>query len=122
MFMAELTNHLLTAGHDLSLVEAPISLEIGDGETPYTNLAGQENAVKAGDMVIRHASGILSSVVHGSDRRTCISPSTQRVLYTTYAPPGVGSEAVARHMDHIVEHVRLFAPMAEVVTRDVIEA
>ena len=122
MFMAELKNHLLTAGHDVACVEPPICLGIGNGETRYTNLAGQENAVREGDMVILDARGVLSSIVHGSDRRTCITPSTRQVLYTTYAPPGIGGQVVARHMDDIVDHVRLVSPTAELETQEVVVA
>jgi DNA/RNA-binding domain of Phe-tRNA-synthetase-like protein len=122
MFMAELEDLLLTAGHDFDKVTPPLRLDVGDGTTAYTNLMGQENEVKSGDMVIADAAGVLSSIVYGSDRRTAISPATHRVLYTTYAPPGVGDATVGHHLDRILENVQVVAPGATVVARTIVVA
>lgn len=122
MFMAELKSHLLTAGHDLDGIELPLRLDVGTGTERYTNLANHENAVKVGDMYIADDRGVLSSIVYGSDRRTRVTPSTRRALYTTYAPPGIGVDAVNAHLDDICANVRVVAPNAEVQGRDVVVA
>ncbi|HSJ54458.1 MAG TPA: hypothetical protein VLC52_12020, partial [Anaerolineae bacterium] len=41
MFMAELQNQLLTAGHDLALVEPPLRVDVADGSESYLRLDGQ---------------------------------------------------------------------------------
>jgi DNA/RNA-binding domain of Phe-tRNA-synthetase-like protein len=128
MFMAELDDLLLTAGHDLEKVQQPITLDVADGSEYLVNIAGQENVLKPGDMFIADAAGVLSSIVYGSDRRTMIAPDTRQALFTTYAPAGtgvdggIGVEAVHQHLRHIQENVRLFAPQAEVVSLDVYTA
>jgi DNA/RNA-binding domain of Phe-tRNA-synthetase-like protein len=120
MFMAELDDLLLTAGHDLALVEQPLRLDVATGSERFVNIAGQENTLKPGDMLIADAQGILSSVVYGSDRRTMIAPQTQQALFTTYAPAGIGAEAVREHLQHILENVRLFAPEAASVALEIV--
>jgi DNA/RNA-binding domain of Phe-tRNA-synthetase-like protein len=112
MFMAELKNLLLTAGHDLDVVEPPVRLSIASGTERYIRLNGQEQQLKAGDMFIADVQGVLSSVIYGPDQRTQISPGTRRALFTVYAPPGIGEPAVAQHLEDIQAYVRLVAPEA----------
>jgi DNA/RNA-binding domain of Phe-tRNA-synthetase-like protein len=122
MFMAELDDLLLTAGHDLALVEQPLWLDVADGSERFVNIAGKENALKPGDLFIADARGVLSSIVYGSDRRTMITPDTRQALFTTYAPAGIGAEAVRQHLQHIQENILLFAPEAETVSLQVYTA
>jgi DNA/RNA-binding domain of Phe-tRNA-synthetase-like protein len=122
MFMAELDDLLLTAGHDLALVEQPLRLDVASGDERFVNIAGQENTLKPGDMAIADAQGVLSSIVYGSDRRTMIAAQTEQALFTTYAPSGIGAEAVREHLEHILENVRLFAPEAETAFLEVYTA
>ena len=122
MFVAELEDLLLTAGHDLAKIEPPLTLDVADGSEGFVNIAGKENVLKPGDMVIADAQGVLSSIIYGSDRRTMITPDTQQVVFTTYAPTGIGAEAVREHLRHIQANVLLFAPDAETVVLDVYSA
>ena len=113
MFAAELKNMLLTAGHDLDVVEPPITLDVAQGHERYVRMNGQEQELKAGDMFIADSQGVLSSVIYGPDRRTRILPGTRRVLFTVYAPPGIAAEAVRQHLQDMQTYVRLIAPQAE---------
>jgi DNA/RNA-binding domain of Phe-tRNA-synthetase-like protein len=112
MFMAELKNLLLTAGHDLEAVQPPIRLDVALGTELYTRLDGQEQEPKPGDMMIADAQGIISSVIYGPDHRTRITPTTRNVLFTVYAPPGIGERLVYQHLQDIQAHVKLIAPDA----------
>jgi DNA/RNA-binding domain of Phe-tRNA-synthetase-like protein len=119
MFMAELKNLLLTAGHDLEALQMPVRLDVADGSERYVRLDGQEQVLKPGDMMIADAQGIMSSVIYGPDRRTRITPETRHVLFTVYAPPGIGEQAVRRHLQDIREYVLLVAPDGKVVLLEV---
>lgn len=112
MFMAELKNLLLTAGHDLESVHMPVGIDVADGSERYVRINGQEQVLKLGDMMITDAQGIMSSVVYGPDRRTQIRPETSQVLFTVYAPSGIGQEAVHEHLRDIQANVLLVAPKA----------
>jgi DNA/RNA-binding domain of Phe-tRNA-synthetase-like protein len=113
MFMAELKNQLLTAGHDLEAVRQPVRVDVADGSETYVRLNGQEQQLKAGDMYIADTQGILSSILYGPDRRSQIRPETAQVLFTVYAPTDVDRETVHRHLQDIQSFVLLVTPEAE---------
>ena len=122
MFAAELKNCLLTAGHDLDVVEPPVKLDVALGSETFTRINGQEQQLKAGDMFIADTQGVLSAVIYGPDQRTRILPTTRRALFTVYAPPGVGTEAVRQHLQDIEAYARMIAPQAETELLRVYEA
>ena len=109
MFMAELKNCLLTAGHDLDKLQGEPSLEIARGNEVFTTLQGQEKTLKAEDMYIHDEVGVISSVIYGPDQRTQISKDTQKAIFTVYGPPGVNEQAVQNHLEEIRENILLFA-------------
>lgn len=131
MFMAELENLFLTAGHDLDLVQMPLKVDVAAGSERFVQMNGQEQTLKAGDMFIADAEGILSSIVYGADQRTCMTAKTQQALFTVYVPAvqytaavddaevGIGERAVYKHLRDIQENVALIAPQAEVVLLNV---
>ena len=114
MFMAEMKSLLLTAGHDLDVVQAPLTLDVARGTETYILLRGTAQAPKSGDMVIADGEGIISSVVYGPDQRTQIQPETTRAVFTVYGPAGISDSAIESHLHEIVKYVRLIAPVANV--------
>ena len=122
MFIAELRNLLLTAGHDLDALELPVHLTVGTGES-FTAPNSQETTVKAGDMVIADARGrVLSAIITGPSDFARIGPETTAVLFYSYAPPGVDSILVHAHLDEIERNVRLISPEAEIAGREIVTA
>lgn len=114
MFMAEMQDMLLTAGHDLDALQLPLQLDVATGAERYTLLRGEEQALKPGDMFISDQSGVISSIIYGPDQRTQITAHTQNVIFTAYAPTGIGEQAVIEHLQHIKDNVMVFAPQAQV--------
>ena len=119
MFMAEMQDLLLTAGHDLDVLQLPLTLDVATGAERYILLRGEEQTLKAGDMIISDRAGVISSIIYGPDRRTQITAETRNVIFTAYAPPGIEEQTVADHLQHIEENVRIFAPQAQVELRNV---
>jgi DNA/RNA-binding domain of Phe-tRNA-synthetase-like protein len=122
MFMAELKNQLLTAGHDLDALQLPAILSVSDGTETYTLLRGVEQTLKPGDMFIADRTGVISSIIYGPDERTPIRPTTTAAVFTVYAPAGVPGEAVEAHLKDISENARRIAPDAVVVWQQVFSA
>ncbi len=122
MFMAELDDLLLTAGHDLAALARPLTLDVAAGGESYRLLRGEAQTLKAGDMFIRDGRGVISSILYGPDQRTAIAAGTHQVVFTTYAPPGIGPAAVTAHLDTLTANGRLIAPEAEVLHRAVLTA
>jgi DNA/RNA-binding domain of Phe-tRNA-synthetase-like protein len=122
MFIAELRNLLLTAGHDLDALELPVHLTVGTGES-FTAPNSQETTVKAGDMVIADARGrVLSAIVTGPSDFARIGPETTAALFYSYVPPGVDSILVHAHLNEIERNVRLISPEAEIAGREIVTA
>jgi DNA/RNA-binding domain of Phe-tRNA-synthetase-like protein len=114
MFMAEVKNMLLTAGHDLDVLQLPIRLDISQGSETYTVLRGQPQQLKPSDMLIADRAGIISNILCGPDQRKRIQPTTQNAMFTVYAPDGISGQAVLEHLHDIEHYVHIVAPEARV--------
>ncbi len=114
MFMAELKNMLLTAGHDLEALQLPVTLGVSRGDERYVMINGQEQTLKPGDMMMTDGSGVISSVLYGPDQRTRIMPSTEKVLFTAYVPPGIDEQIVYDHLRDIQANVMTVTPSAQI--------
>jgi len=119
MFMAEVKNLLLTAGHDLDSLRLPVRVGVAAGNESYTLLRGQEQVLKAGDMMMADRGGVISSIVYGPDQRTQIRADTHNVLFAVYAPAGIAVEAVQAHLQETRDYVRMVAPAAIVQMSEV---
>lgn len=110
MFMAELKNLLLTAGHDLELVEGGLVADVASGRESYTRLGGREQQAKEDDMMISDDRGVLSTVLYGPDDRTRLREGTSAAVFTVYAPAGISPARVSEHLLDTERYVSLLAP------------
>lgn len=110
MFMAEINDLLLTAGHDLDSLHLPLTLDVAQGNESYILLRGEPQTPKANDMMISDSEGIISSIVYGPDQRTQIAAQTRNAVFTTYAPAGISEEEVAHHLQEIQQNIKFIAP------------
>lgn len=119
MFMAEVKNMLLTAGHDLDVLQLPLTLDVTKGLESYTLLRGEEQIVKPGDMMISDGMGIISNIIYGPDRRTQITPNTRNAVFTVYAPAGIDRQAIIQHLQDMRDYALVVAPEAHVESLEV---
>ena len=119
MFMAELKNLLLTAGHDMDVVRLPIRVDLSQGNERYILLNGQEKKLAPGDMMMVDGSGIISSIIYGPDNRTKITQNTKNVLFVVYAPPGINEGLLEQHLQDIIQYVKIVSPDAILETQKV---
>ncbi len=117
MFMAELKNQLLTAGHDLDSVQGQLTLDAAKSAEQYLLIGGQDVTVKENDMLVRDSEGILSSVLYGPDFRTRIKEDTKRACFTVYAPEGIPASLLASHLDDLEANVRIISPRAGILEK-----
>jgi DNA/RNA-binding domain of Phe-tRNA-synthetase-like protein len=120
MFMAELEDLMLTAGHDLDALQGDPRVEVASGAEEYIMMNGQQQVLKPDDMFILDDAGVLSSIIYGPANRARITPKTDRVLFTVYAPPGIGLEGVKVHLERLKEYVQIIGPQAQVEYEEVI--
>ena len=95
MFIAELRNRLLTAGHDLDRLALPCTSAPARASRSPPQRRG--DSVKDGDMFIADADGhVLSAVITGPSDFARIGPETTSALFYLYAPPGVAPVPLSR--------------------------
>lgn len=107
MFMAELDNKLLTAGHDLQYVQGELQADLANNREDYTGLGNRQRSTKPKDMLIRDEEGILSSVIYGPDHRTRIRKGTTAAVFTVYCPKGISADYLREHLRDIERYVSL---------------
>lgn len=109
MFMSEIKNQLLTAGHDVLKLELPIKVDVSKGEEKYVVMNGKEQLCTQDDMLMYDGKGVISSIMHGPDARTKIDLDTTHVLYVVYAPEGVKKEVVKKHLEDIKNNISIIS-------------
>ena len=115
MFMAELNDGLLTAGHDLDAIETPLDIRTSHDGEPFIRMNGQPQPLKGDDIIMADARGVICSIIYGSDQRTRIHSDTKNALYVTYAPPGIAAEAVEGHLAHVLGFVKIASPDTQIL-------
>jgi len=119
MFMAELKNQLLTAGHDMDTIKLPIRVDLSQGSERYILLNGQEKELVPGDMMMVDGNGTISSIIYGPDNLTQITKNTKNVLYVVYVPPGIKEELLEHHLQDINQYVKIVSTDAVLETRQI---
>lgn len=119
MFIAELKNLLLTAGHNLHSLALPIRVDLSTGKEKYTLLNGIEKELMARDMMMVDREGVISSIIYGPDNRTQITKDTRDVLYTVYAPPGIEEKLLKEHLNDIHCFTQMVAPNVQLEKMEV---
>jgi DNA/RNA-binding domain of Phe-tRNA-synthetase-like protein len=114
--------HLLTASHDADKLTPPVTIDASIGRETLHMMNGEWKQIKADDMLMTDAEGVVCTIIYGQDKRTAVTVDTRRVLYVTYAPVGIARAGGAAHHDTLLRNVRLFAPDAEVGHQAIITA
>ncbi len=122
MFMAELKNAILTAGHDLTTVQGSLMADVARGDEIFTRFGGGEQQLKAGDILLQDSAGVIGCVIYGPAQRTCINPDTKDALFVVYGPPGLATAAIEQHLSDIAAYARLIAPGVTTVWQKVYRA
>ena len=120
-FMAEMETLLLTAGHDVDKLLEPVVFDVSAEGDEIIQLNGEIRPMRPGDMIMRDAEGVRCSIIYGQDNRSPISKQTSRVLYVTYAPPGISSPMVQAHHDLLKTYMTEFFPEAVLLQDTIIE-
>lgn len=110
MFLAELKNLLLTAGHDLDKIEFPLRLDLAQGYESFTGISEKQQFLTENDMMLSDDKEIMSSILNGPDYRTRITKDTKNVLFFIYTPDGIETDVIRNHLNDIKAYVSIFAP------------
>ena len=119
MFMAELKNGLLTAGHDYNALHFPLTLDTAKGDETYLLINGKEQCVKAQDMILSDGEGVISSIIYGPDLRTRILPETRKAVFVIYAPAGISSDMITNHLLDIYSYLKMVSSDAQIEQQEI---
>ena len=114
MFLAEVSNQILTAGHDLNQIDGNLTVNIAVGIENYQSISGKEQQLTKNDLFLSDESGILSSVLNGPDYRTQITNTTRNALYFVYGVDGVTKEQIRQHLENIRYYLLTAIPDVEI--------
>ena len=78
MFMAEIKNMVLSAGHDLDLIKFPLILDTSSKDESYIGMKGKLISAVENDFLIKDSENIISSILKGPDKRTAINKNTKK--------------------------------------------
>ncbi len=114
MFLAELKDLLLTAGHDLELIEGDLTINAATEPLNYTGISGKEQQLIKNDLYLSDEKGILSSIMNGPDYRTRITEATQNALYFVYGVEGVTEPLIHAHLKTLSSYLLQAIPGVDV--------
>jgi len=114
MFLAEVSNQILTAGHDLNQIDGNLTVNIAVGTENYQGISGKDQQLTKNDLFLSDESGILSSVLNGPDYRTQITNTTRNTLYFVYGVDGVTKEQIRQHFENIRYYLLTAIPNVEI--------
>lgn len=109
-FMTEVQTMLLTAGHDVSKLNGPITMDVSREGDVITQLNGKARDMRIGDMIMRDGDSVSCSVIYGQDNHSPISNNTSHVLYVSYCPPGISESDLDHHLTMIKDYIQSFCP------------
>jgi DNA/RNA-binding domain of Phe-tRNA-synthetase-like protein len=121
-FRAEMETLILTAGHDLAKLRAPLSIDVSHEGDVIPQTTGEPKTIRAGDMVMRQGNDVCCSILYGQEPHSLISAETSHVLYVAYVPPGIPAEIVEDQLRRIEENIRLFSPDITIEQKRLIHA
>jgi DNA/RNA-binding domain of Phe-tRNA-synthetase-like protein len=106
MFTAELDSLVLTSGHDLRALRIPLVVDVAVAGDAYTTLSGKDRMLRAGDMIVRDAEGIIAFLAYGPDDRTRLRPDTDAALFGAWCPVGIDPMIVEAHLERLAAVLR----------------
>ena len=120
MFLAEITNLLLTAGHDLDLIKGALTVDAATEPMSYKVLSGQEQNLVNNDLYLADEKGVLSSILHGPDYRTRITETTRSALFFVYGVEGVTEKLIYEHLKTIFSYLSQAIQGVEVQVMEIV--
>lgn len=119
MFLAELKNLLLTAGHDLDKIEFPLKVDLANGSEHFYGIGGKEQILTKDDLSLSDNIGILSSILNGPDNRTAITKDTKNIMYFVYGSNRISKKQIQDHLNDIKDYISSAFPDLKVNSIDI---
>jgi DNA/RNA-binding domain of Phe-tRNA-synthetase-like protein len=120
MFLSEVSNLLLTAGHDADTMQKPFCIDIAKGGESFEGISGRNQIMTKDDLYLTDSENIVSSILNGPDYRTRITDKTKNALYFVYGVDGVSQEQIKKHFGDLKYYLSIFLPDCTIDYIDII--
>ena len=105
MFLAEMKSQLLSAGHDLDMIQGRLTVDVAAEPLAYRSISGKDQQLAVNDLFLSDEAGVLSSIIGGPDYRTRITDTTRNCLYFVYGVEGVTSQRIETHLETLASYL-----------------
>jgi len=112
-FLLEITTFALSGTHDISKIDGDVMLYIADKKEDFMGMRDMLHTYP-NDFCAKDGSGIIFSLIAGTDRRTCASPDSRNVLYPIFCTPDTDTQHIKTVSDTLTEYIKVLAPTAEI--------
>lgn len=110
MFLAEIKNLILTAGHDMDKMEFPLTVDTAKGGEAFCGITGCEQFLSKDDICLSDQSGIISSILNGPDSHSRIGEDTGKAMFFVYGTEGVSEQLILRHLNETGYFLSVYVP------------
>lgn len=120
MFLSEVKNLLLTAGHDMDKLQLPLEVTVAKGGESFEGMGQKSQVLTKDDMLVKDQEGIISGILNGPDNRTSITTNTTKVLYFVYGTDGITYEQMKQHLCDIKDCLITYLPQITIESLEVL--
>ena len=115
-FLLEITTFALSGTHDISKIDGDVMLYIADKKEDFMGMRDMLHTYP-NDFCARDNSGIIFSMIAGTDSRTCATPDSRNVLYPIFCTPDADAQYIETAAGTLAEYIKVLAPTAEIEIR-----
>ena len=115
-FLMEITTFVLSGAHDTDCMDGDVTLYIADSKEDFEGLRETLHTYP-NDFCARDNSGIIFSLIAGTDKRTSAKPNSRNVIFPLFGTPDLDTAVLQNAAETLVEYIRALAPTAEIQYR-----
>ena len=114
-FLLEITQGVLSGAHDADCIDGDVALYLATEKEDFEGIRETLHTYP-NDFCARDNSGIIFSLIAGTDRRTSAKPDSTKVLYPVFAAPDMDTAIIENAFETLKKYVLTLAPDAQVKT------
>jgi len=117
-FLMEITTFILSGTHDADCIDGDVTLYMADSREDFEGMRETLHTYP-NDFCARDNSGIIFSLIAGTDARTSAKPCSRNVLYPVFGTHDATAEMLEMAMSTLVRYIKTLCPDAEIQCRTI---
>lgn len=114
-FLMELTTFVLSGAHDIDCIDGEVQLYLAAEKEDFEGMRETLHTYP-NDFCARDDSGIIFSLIAGTDNRTCAKNGSTNVFYPVFGTPDLDQKVIYDSMEVLKRYILTLAPDAEIET------